>query len=124
VSSPFEALFSKIPDFSSFRVFGIKCFPYLHDYVSNKIGPKSMPYVFIGYSSKCKGYCCLHPLTGHIYTSRNVVFDEHIFPFATPHLLHTSLKNHLMTSFKEWFDTFALMAYNFNPLVHFIYILI
>jgi hypothetical protein len=39
--------------------------------------------------------------------SRNVVFYEHIFPFASPHLLYTPLENHLMTSLKEWVEIVA-----------------
>ena len=31
-----------------------------------------------------KGYKCLDKSTGRIYISRDVVFDESVFPFATP----------------------------------------
>jgi hypothetical protein len=31
-----------------------------------------------------KGYKCLDRSTGRIYISRDVVFDESVFPFATP----------------------------------------
>ena len=31
-----------------------------------------------------KGYKCLDRSTGRIYLSRDVVFDEFVFPFATP----------------------------------------
>jgi histone deacetylase 1/2 len=31
-----------------------------------------------------KGYKCLDKSTGRIYISRDVVFDETVFPFATP----------------------------------------
>ncbi|CAM8986787.1 unnamed protein product [Rhodiola kirilowii] len=43
--------------------------------------------VFLGYSSFHKGYKCLDRRTGRIYISRNVVFDEHIFPYATPNIV-------------------------------------
>ena len=51
---------------------------------SHKLDPKSLPCVFIGYSMKHKGYKCLYPLTRQVYISRNVVFDESIFPYSTP----------------------------------------
>jgi histone deacetylase 1/2 len=31
-----------------------------------------------------KGYKCLDRRTGRIYISRDVIFDETVFPFATP----------------------------------------
>jgi hypothetical protein len=30
-----------------------------------------------------KGYKCLHVPTNRVYISRDVVFDEHVFPYAT-----------------------------------------
>jgi hypothetical protein len=38
--------------------------------------------VFIGYSGLHKGYKCLHIPTGRVYISRDVIFDEHAFPFS------------------------------------------
>lgn len=40
---------------------------------------------FVGYSGQHKGYKCLDVSTGHIYISRDVVFDESVFPFAKLH---------------------------------------
>lgn len=41
--------------------------------------------MFLGYSNMHKVFKCLDPKEGRIYISRDVVFDEHIFPFATLH---------------------------------------
>lgn len=32
-----------------------------------------------------KGFKCLDPSTGRVYISRDVVFDERVFPFAKLH---------------------------------------
>jgi hypothetical protein len=41
--------------------------------------------VFLGYSNLHKGYKCLDISTGRLYISRDIVFDEAVFPFATLH---------------------------------------
>jgi hypothetical protein len=41
--------------------------------------------VFLGYSPRHKGVKCLDMATGRVYISRDVVFDENFFPFASLH---------------------------------------
>jgi hypothetical protein len=41
--------------------------------------------VFLGYSSIYKGFKYHDPTTGRVYISRDVVFDEAIFPFEKLH---------------------------------------
>ena len=81
MKSPYEKLFGRILDYGSLQIFGSRCFPYLRDYAKTKFDPQSLPCVFLGYSDQYKGYRCLYPLTGRVYNSRHVVFDETIFPF-------------------------------------------
>ncbi|KAL8167122.1 hypothetical protein V2J09_008621, partial [Rumex salicifolius] len=40
-----------------------------------------LPCIFIGYSTKHKGYLCFHVASSHTYIARHVVFDESYFPF-------------------------------------------
>lgn len=37
--------------------------------------------MFLGYSPNQKGYRCLYPPSGKVFTSRHVIFDEDLFPF-------------------------------------------
>lgn len=80
--SPFEVLHGKEPTYTALRVFGCKCYPYLRPYMANKMDPKSLMCVFLGYNEKYKGYRCLHPPTGRVYISRHLLFDESHFPYA------------------------------------------
>jgi hypothetical protein len=48
--------------------------------------------VFLGYSSRYKGVKYLDVDTGRVYISRDVVFDENIFPFAS---LNPNVGHHL-----------------------------
>ncbi|GKU93013.1 hypothetical protein SLEP1_g6653 [Rubroshorea leprosula] len=79
--SPYFILYGKVPNYSMIKVFGCRCFPYLKDYAANKLQPRSLPCVFIGYSPIHKGYKCLHPPTQRVYISRHVVFDENFLPY-------------------------------------------
>ena len=36
----------------------------------------------LGYSSLHKGYTCLHVPSNRVYLSRDVIFDENLYPFS------------------------------------------
>jgi hypothetical protein len=69
------------PNYTSLRVFGCACWPNLRPYNKRKLAFRSRQCVFIGYSPRHKGVKCLKVSTGRIYISRDVIFDEHVFPF-------------------------------------------
>lgn len=80
-ASPFGRFFGSDPNYMKLWVFGSLCFPWLRPYTSHKLEHRSSPCVFIGYSLTQSAYLCLEPVTGRIYTSRHVQFDETSFPF-------------------------------------------
>jgi hypothetical protein len=84
-SSPFEKLFGSTPDYPWLKVFGCACWPHLRPYNTRKLELCSKKFVFLGYSSSHKGYKCLDIVTGRVYVSRDVVFDENVFPFSQLH---------------------------------------
>jgi len=73
-TSPYKLLFGVSPDYTFLRVFGCICYPYLGDYVTNKLQPRSLQCVFVGYNDRNHGYRCFHPPTGRLYVSRHVIF--------------------------------------------------
>jgi hypothetical protein len=56
---------------------------YVSPYNSNKLQPKSIPCVFVGYSPSQYAYRCLDPTANKIYTSRHVVFHDNHFPYTS-----------------------------------------
>lgn len=85
-------MFLQEPDYKFLKVFGCACYPHLRPYNNNKLQFHSLQCIFLGCSSHHKGYKCLHIPTGHIYISRNVLFDEFAFPFTNKILSPTSLQ--------------------------------
>lgn len=83
--TPLKHLFKQKPDYSSLRVFGCACWPNLRPYNTHKLQFCSKQCVFLGYSNLHKGFKCLDPSSGRVYISRDVVFDETLFPFAQLH---------------------------------------
>ena len=79
--SPYEKLFQHSPDYSFLKTFGCLCYPHLRAYTSHKLNYQSEKCVFLGYSSMHLGYRCLSLTTNRIYISRDVIFDEQVFPF-------------------------------------------
>jgi hypothetical protein len=81
--TPLHKLLGATLDYSNFRVFGCAYWPNLRPYNSHKLELRSTRCVFLGYSNMHKGFKCLDVSRGHIYISRDIIFDETVFPFAT-----------------------------------------
>jgi transposase InsO family protein len=84
-STPLEVLERTTPDYSSMRTFGCACYPNLRPFNARKLQYRSVQCVFLGYSNIHKGFKCLDINSGRIYISRDVIFDETIFPFSKLH---------------------------------------
>jgi hypothetical protein len=83
--TPIERLHGDKSDYSFLRIFGCPCWPNLRPYNKHKLEFRSKQCAFLGYSNVHKGYKCLDISTGRVYISRDVVFDETVFPFASLH---------------------------------------
>lgn len=80
--SHFEVLFHQKSDYMFLKTFGCQCWPNLRPYNKHKINFRSLPCIFLGYSSSHHGYLCFHVPTARMYVSRDVFFDENTFPFS------------------------------------------
>jgi histone deacetylase 1/2 len=79
--SPYLTFFQKTPDYKSLKVFGCLCYPFIRPYNNHKLQYQLVQCIFLGYNLNNKGYLCLDYLTGRVYVTPHVVFDETQFPF-------------------------------------------
>jgi hypothetical protein len=95
--TPIHKLFGASPDYSQLCVFGCAYWPNLWLYNTQKIAFRSTHCVFLGYSNLHKGYKCLDIPNGRVYISRDVIFDESVFPFSELNLnVGAQLRNDIM----------------------------
>jgi hypothetical protein len=81
--TPYHRVFIEKLNNTILRTFGCAYWPNLHPYNSHKLQFHSKRCIFLGYNTLHKGYKCLDPSTGRIYTSSDVTFDEQVFPFSS-----------------------------------------
>ncbi|KAG8481885.1 hypothetical protein CXB51_026674 [Gossypium anomalum] len=74
--TPFEAWFRLKPTVSHLKVFGCVCYTLIPAEKRTKLERRSVPGIFIGYSSTKKGYRVFDPSTKKTMVSRDVKFDE------------------------------------------------
>ena len=79
--TPYELLYKKIVDYSSFHVFGCLAFASTLSASRTKFQPRARVCVFLGYPTGMKAYKLFDIQTKQIFVSRDVVFHEEVFPF-------------------------------------------
>ena len=84
--TPHEAWRGEKPDLSHLRVFGCRAFMYLHKRQrgnTSKFAARSMPGIFVGYSTEAKAWLVWDPIGKKVHTSRDVKFIESV-PGSAP----------------------------------------
>ena len=87
--SPVEVLKSFYPHFRTLnrltpRVFGCTAFVHVRNQHRDKLDPRAIKCVFLGYSSNQKRYKCYNPSTIKFYISTNVTFTKNEPFFLSP----------------------------------------
>lgn len=78
--TPITAWNGTVPDVSYFRVFGCKVFVHVQKDHRQKLEKKALEMTFVGYADGSKGYLFWNPAKRSLVVSRDVTFDENIFP--------------------------------------------
>jgi len=97
--SPFETLFNTKPDLSNMKIIGCLCYALNLSPHIDKFSPKARKCIFLGYPHGQKAFKVYDIDRHKVFISRDVSFEEHIFPFHTqasdtplsPKLLYSSL---------------------------------
>lgn len=80
IRSPFEVLYQSVPKLDHLKKFRCACYPSLKPFRTNKLEPKTIQCIFLGYVVQYKGFTCFNTHTNKLIVSRHVLFDESIFP--------------------------------------------
>ncbi|KAG6512389.1 hypothetical protein ZIOFF_030500 [Zingiber officinale] len=72
----------KAPDLSHLKIFGCTCFVHVQTGHRDKLDPRAVKCIFLGYSQTQKGYKCFDFLSKKLYVTRDVRFAEQI-PYFT-----------------------------------------
>ena len=83
-STPEELYFGSKPDISHLKIFGSTAFVHVPSTKRDKLSPKTIKCIFVGYDTSSKTYRCFNPQTQKILLSRDVEFVETPHSTATP----------------------------------------
>jgi transposase InsO family protein len=78
---PFDILHKKLLDIEQLKVFGCLCYVSTQDHHRSKFDHRARKCVYLGMKSGMKGYVALDIHNHEIVISRNVSFEETIFPY-------------------------------------------
>ncbi|CAI7798204.1 unnamed protein product [Closterium sp. NIES-53] len=85
-TSPTLLWTGKVGDASRFRVWGARAF--VHDTTADKLSPRAIPCVFLGFVPDVPGWQFYDPASRRVFASQDVTFDESVpfyrlFPYRT-----------------------------------------
>ncbi|XP_074299664.1 uncharacterized protein LOC141630814 [Silene latifolia] len=82
--TPYECLYGLSPSYANLRVFGCLAFAHNQNARGDNFEKRGRKCIFVGYPSDKKGWKLFDLETESYFISRDVIFHETSFPFATP----------------------------------------
>ncbi|GKD00950.1 retrovirus-related pol polyprotein from transposon TNT 1-94 [Tanacetum coccineum] len=95
--SLYESLYNKTPIYDPLRVIGCLCYAAVTKPNKDKFDNTGVKCVLLGYPQNQKGYKLYDLNTKEIFLSRDVVFDETVFPFKGDTFTHPNITPSLPT---------------------------
>ena len=88
-TSPIKSMLSHFPSAPILqnlktRVFGCVAFVHVHKQYRNKLDPRAIRCIFLGYAPNKRGYKCYHPPSRKFFVSKDVTFHENVSYFTRP----------------------------------------
>lgn len=80
--TPYECLYGKRPEYNNIKLFGCLCFAHQVRRDKDKFGASSRKCIFVGYPFGKKGWELFDMDRKEFFVSRDVVFDETVFPYT------------------------------------------
>ena len=80
--TPFEIVYGQQPSYDHLRTIGCLCYMSTYKQGKDKFQARAVPCLFLGYPCGKKAYRVMTLDTHKFHTSRDIVFDENIFPFS------------------------------------------
>ncbi|CAM6106257.1 unnamed protein product [Calypogeia fissa] len=74
--SPYQCITGTVPDVSHFRILGCCAYVHIPKENRNKLQPRTLKCVLLGYDDESKAYRCYDPINRRILISRDVICDE------------------------------------------------
>lgn len=85
--SPAQFMLSRFPSVPILhtlesRIFGCVAFVHVHKQYRNKLDPRAVRCIFLGYAPNKRGYKCYHPPSRKFFVSKDVTFHENVSYFT------------------------------------------
>ncbi|KAI5444626.1 hypothetical protein KIW84_013047 [Lathyrus oleraceus] len=77
-----EGLYYFSDDHPKSRIFGCVAFVHVHKQYRNKLDPRAVRCIFLGYAPNKRGYKCYHPPSQKFFVSKDVTFHENVSYFT------------------------------------------
>ncbi|KAK2365952.1 hypothetical protein QL285_079388 [Trifolium repens] len=88
-TSPIKSMLSHFPSAPILqnlktRVFDCVAFVHVHKQYRNKLDPRAIRCIFLGFAPNKRGYKCYHPPSRNFFVSKDVTFHENVSYFTRP----------------------------------------